>query len=50
MATLIVDKTVAAVTDVADRIVILVKGEVVFEGSPAELKAQPELMHRHLGV
>jgi len=50
MATLVVDKTVAAVTAIADRIVILVKGEVVFEGTPAELKASPELMHRHLGV
>ena len=34
MATLVVDKTVAAVTAIADRIVILVKGEVVFEGTP----------------
>jgi len=50
MATLVVDKTAAAVTAIADRIVILVKGEVVFEGTPAELKANPELMHRHLGV
>jgi branched-chain amino acid transport system ATP-binding protein len=50
MATLIVDKTVAAVTSIADRVVILVKGEVVFEGAPADLKADPELMHRHLGV
>jgi len=50
VATLIVDKSVAAVTEMADRIVILVKGEVVFEGSPADLKAKPELMHRHLGV
>ena len=50
MATLVVDKTVAAVTAIADRIVILVKGEVVFEGTPAALKANPELMHRHLGV
>jgi branched-chain amino acid transport system ATP-binding protein len=50
MATLVVDKTVAAVTAIADRIVILVKGEVVFEGTPASLKANPELMHRHLGV
>jgi branched-chain amino acid transport system ATP-binding protein len=50
MATLIVDKTVTAVTALADRIVILVKGEVVFEGTPAALQADPELMHRHLGV
>jgi branched-chain amino acid transport system ATP-binding protein len=50
MAMLIVDKTVAAVTALADRIIILVKGEIVFEGSPAALKALPDLMHRHLGV
>ena len=50
MATLIVDKTVAAVTAVADRIVVLVKGETVFEGTPAELTADPAFMHRHLGV
>jgi branched-chain amino acid transport system ATP-binding protein len=50
MATLIVDKTVSAVTDIADLIVILVKGETVFDSSPAELTANPDLMHRHLGV
>jgi branched-chain amino acid transport system ATP-binding protein len=50
MATLIVDKTVSAITEIADRIVILVKGETVFEGTPSELTANPELMHRHLGV
>ena len=48
MATLIVDKTVAAVTAVSDRIVVLVKGETVFEGTPAELTADPAFMHRHL--
>lgn len=50
IATLIVDKTVEAVTRLADRIVIIVKGEVAFEGAPATLKAAPELMQRHLGV
>jgi ABC-type branched-chain amino acid transport systems, ATPase component len=50
IATLIVDKTVDAIMALADRVVIIVKGEVAFEGSPATLKADPELMHRHLGV
>jgi branched-chain amino acid transport system ATP-binding protein len=50
VATLIVDKSVAAVTGIADRILILVKGEVVFAGTPAELKADADMMHRHLGV
>ena len=50
MATLIVDKNYKAVTAIANRNVILVKGRVVFDGSGAELLAQPELLHRHLGV
>jgi len=50
MATLVVDKAVAAVTDIADRMVILVKGQVVFEGTAAALKADPHLTRRHLGV
>jgi ABC-type branched-subunit amino acid transport system ATPase component len=29
---------------------ILVKGQAVFEGTAGELKDQPEIMHRHLGV
>ncbi len=50
IATLVVDKSVSDVAAVADRIVVLVKGEIAFEGSPAELQADPDLMHRHLGV
>jgi len=50
VATLIVDKNYAAVTAIANRSVILVKGRVVFEGDSAALLAQPDLLHRHLGV
>ncbi len=50
IATLIVDKNYAAVTSIADRNVILVKGRVVFEGDTPTLLSQPELLHRHLGV
>ncbi len=50
IATLIVDKNVAAVSAITDRNVILVKGTVVFEGASAELDAQPDLKHRYLGV
>ena len=50
IATLIVDKSISDVAALADRIVVLVKGEVVFEGPPAELQADAALMHRHLGV
>jgi branched-chain amino acid transport system ATP-binding protein len=50
IATVIVDKSVSAVTALADRIVVLVKGEIVFEGVPGDLLSDPELMRRHLGV
>ena len=50
IATLIVDKSVADVAAIADRIIVLVKGEIAFEGRPTELQADPELMRRHLGV
>jgi branched-chain amino acid transport system ATP-binding protein len=50
IATLLVDKNYAAVSAVADRNVILVKGRVVFEGDGPTLRSQPDLLHAHLGV
>lgn len=50
VAAIIVDKNYAAVSSVTDRNVILVKGQVVFEGSGRELMEKPELLHQHLGV
>ena len=50
ISSVIVDKNWKHVTQVTDRNVILVKGEVVFEGSSAQLIGQPELLARHLGV
>ena len=50
IATLLVDKSVSEVTALADRVVILVKGQTMFEGTPHDLKSDPEAMHRHLGV
>jgi branched-chain amino acid transport system ATP-binding protein len=50
VATVIVDKNHRAVTSIADRAVILVKGAVVFEGASQRLDGEPELIRRHLGV
>ena len=50
ISTLVVDKTVSEVTAVADRVAILVKGELVFNAAPDALSADPDLMHRVLGV
>ncbi len=50
IATIIVDKNFRAVTAIADRAMILVKGTVVFEGPSERLRADPSLRERHLGV
>ena len=50
ISSVIVDKNWKHVTQITDRNVILVKGEVVFEGSSAELHTQPELLQQYLGV
>ena len=39
-----------AVTSICDRAMILVKGQVVFDGTSDEIRAQPELIQKHLGV
>ena len=50
IATLVVDKDFRSLSRIADRMVMLSKGAVVFDGPPAALAAQPELLERHLGV
>jgi branched-chain amino acid transport system ATP-binding protein len=50
IAAIVVDKNYTAVSAITDRNVILVKGRIVFEGSGSQLRAQPELLHQHLGV
>ena len=50
IATLLVDKTVSEVAAVADRVMVLVKGETAFSGTPAELLADQPKMHALLGV
>ena len=50
ISSIIVDKNWKHVTKITDRNVILVKGEVVFEGNSELLQSQPEIMAQHLGV
>ena len=50
ISSVIVDKAWKQVTQITDRNVILVKGEVVFEGSSDELLSKPELLEQYLGV
>ena len=50
ISSIIVDKNWKHVTQITDRNVILVKGEVVFTGTSAELVSQPQLLEQYLGV
>ena len=50
VATIVVDKDFNSLSKIADRAVLLSKGTVVFDGKPAELSANPEMLERHLGV
>lgn len=50
ISSIIVDKNWKHVTQVSDRNVILVKGEIAYSGSSQELRSQPALLDRLLGV
>ena len=50
ISSVIVDKNWKHVTQVSDRNVILVKGEVAYEGTSGELRSQPQLLDQYLGV
>ena len=50
ISSIIVDKNWRHVTEIADRNAILVKGEVALEATSEAIRAQPDLLTRHLGV
>jgi branched-chain amino acid transport system ATP-binding protein len=50
IATIVIDKDFRSLARVADRAIVLAKGEIVFEGTPAALAAEHTLLERHLGV
>ncbi|MDH4426866.1 MAG: ABC transporter ATP-binding protein [Acidovorax sp.] len=50
ISSVIVDKNWKHVTQITDRNVILVKGQIVFEGTSQALQDEPGLLEQHLGV
>ena len=47
---MVVDKNLDDLLALAHRHVVMAKGEIVFDGSTAELTADEAFIHRHLGV
>ena len=50
LAVLLVEQNLALATRVGERIYVMNKGTIVFEGTPAALAAQPDVEARYLGV
>jgi branched-chain amino acid transport system ATP-binding protein len=50
LASVIVDKNVTTLLELADRNVIVVKGKIAFAGTSAELAADKQILATHLGV
>jgi len=50
LSILLVEQNLRLALDASDRVYVMSKGRLVFEGTPAELNRQTELMHRYLGV
>ena len=50
LAMIVVDKNIGPLKRLADRHFVVEKGRVVWNGSSAELSAQPEVLHRYVGV
>ncbi len=50
LSMIVIDKHIGPLLNLADRHYILEKGRVVWQGVSDELRAQPEVLHRYLGV
>jgi branched-chain amino acid transport system ATP-binding protein len=50
IATIVVDKDFRSLSKVADRMVVMAKGEVVFNGTPQQMSDDPMVLEKHLGV
>jgi branched-chain amino acid transport system ATP-binding protein len=50
LSILLVEQNLALALGVADRVYVMNKGRIVFEGTPADLREQVEVRRRYLGV
>ncbi|AOG05047.1 ABC transporter ATP-binding protein [Bosea sp. RAC05] len=50
IATIVVDKDHRSLAKVADRMLVMSKGEIAFDGTPTRLASDPSILEKHLGV
>ena len=50
IATIVVDKDFRALSQIADRMLVMSKGDLVFNGSPQALRDDPSILEKYLGV
>ncbi len=50
VAILLVEQNLALALRVAERVYVMNKGRIVFEGAPERLRAEPAVLHQYLGV
>lgn len=50
IATVVVDKDFRSLAKVADRFVVMSKGEIAFDDAPQAFMRDPALIEKHLGV
>jgi len=50
LSILVIDKNVAALTEIADRHYLIERGRIVWTGTSPELAAAPDIQHRYLGI
>lgn len=50
LSILLVEQNLSLALAVTDRLYVMSKGQAVFEGTPADLRRQPDVMQQYLGV
>ena len=50
ISVLLVEQNLNTALKLADRIYLMERGQIVYEATPVELKAEPAIVHRFLGV
>lgn len=50
LSLIVIDKNIRALLDLADAHFVLEKGRVVWSGDSSALRAEPQVVHKYLGV